>query len=103
MRLGIDPTVDFAAKCVLGSPEHPAITLHCLNSVLCYDPPITDVEILNPINEKDRAEGNVSIVDIRARDAAGRLYNFEIQSTRTQGCGPALPTRFLKKRLECSP
>jgi hypothetical protein len=34
MTIGIDPTVDFARKRVLGSPEHPTITLRFLNAVL---------------------------------------------------------------------
>lgn len=33
MAIGIDPTVDYAFKLILGSPEHPAITLHFLNAV----------------------------------------------------------------------
>ena len=27
MSLGIDPRVDFACKLMLGSPEHPAVTI----------------------------------------------------------------------------
>jgi hypothetical protein len=34
MKIGINPTVDFACKRLLGSPNHPAITLHFLNAVL---------------------------------------------------------------------
>ena len=44
MAIGIDPTVDFAFKKLLGSPEHPAITLNFLNAILGRDPLITSVE-----------------------------------------------------------
>ena len=47
MAIGIDPTVDYAFKLLLGSPEHPAITLHFLNAVLGSEVLITDVEIIN--------------------------------------------------------
>jgi hypothetical protein len=30
---GIDPKVDFAFKLLVGSPDHPRITIHFLNSV----------------------------------------------------------------------
>ena len=51
MIIGIDPTVDFACKRVLGSPEHPAITLHFLNAVMRLLAPIREVRILNPTIE----------------------------------------------------
>jgi hypothetical protein len=47
--IGIYPTVDYACKAVLGSPEHPAVTLHFLNAILRGRPFITKVQILNPI------------------------------------------------------
>lgn len=82
MTIGIDPLVDFACKKLLGSPEHPAITLHFLNAVLGCSPRITDVEILNPIIEKEFDEDKYSILDVRARNAAGERFNIEIQRTR---------------------
>ena len=81
MAIGIDPTVDFAFKKLLGSPEHPAITLHFLNAVLGGNPEITEVEILNPILDRDYDEDRLSILDISARDAHGKLFNIEMQTT----------------------
>ena len=81
MAIGIDPTVDFAFKKLLGSPEHPAITLHFLNAVLGGDPEIREVEILNPILDRDFDEDRLSILDISARDAHGKLFNIEMQTT----------------------
>lgn len=87
---GVDPLVDFACKKLLGSPEHPAITLHFLNAVLGGYPLITDVEILNPIVEKEFENDKYAILDIRARNASGERFNIEIQRTRPAG----LPERL---------
>lgn len=90
MAIGIDPTVDFAFKKILGSPEHPSITLHFLNAILSRGPKITEVEILNPILDKDFDEDKLSILDIRARDEHDRLLNIEIQRTRHDGLADRL-------------
>ena len=80
MPLGIDPQVDFAFKLMLGSPEHPAVTIHFLNAVLSLPSPVTQVEILNPIQGKDRSEDKLVILDVLARDAEGRRFNIEMQT-----------------------
>ena len=90
MPLGIDPKVDFAFKMVFGNPEHTEITIHFLNAVLSPLHPIEWVEILNPIQGKDRSEDKLVVLDVLARDTASRLFNIEMQTT--------LPTD-LPKRL----
>jgi predicted transposase/invertase (TIGR01784 family) len=85
MAIGIDPTVDFACKRVLGSPEHPAITLHFLNAVLQFPAPIREVQILNPTIEKEFEDDKWSLLDVLAKDEQGRLYDIEIQTTRPLG------------------
>jgi predicted transposase/invertase (TIGR01784 family) len=92
MPLGIDPKVDFAFKLMLGSPEHPAVTIHFLNAILQLKSPVTEVEILNPIHEKkDRSEDKIVVLDILARDSLGRRFNVEMQTTRQVD----LPRRLL--------
>jgi predicted transposase/invertase (TIGR01784 family) len=81
MAIGIDPTVDFAFKRLLGSPDHPAITLHFLNAVFGGVPVITDVEILNPIMDKEDDVDKMSILDVLARDSTGRFYDIEMQTS----------------------
>ncbi len=88
--IGIDPKVDFACKLVLGSPDHPAITLHFLNAVLKGDPLITEVSILNPIKDRDFENDKLSILDVLACDAVGRRFDIEIQRTIPAG----LPERL---------
>lgn len=90
MPLGIDPKVDFAFKLVFGSPDHTRITVHFLNAVLNLPRPITWVEILNPIQGKDRSEDKLVVLDVLATDVDGRRFNIEMQTT--------LPTD-LPKRL----
>ena len=81
MAIGIDPTVDYAFKLLLGSPKHPAITLHFLNAILGPEIKITDVEILNPILGKQEDMGKLSILDVLARDSDGRRYDIEMQTS----------------------
>ena len=90
MAIGIDPTVDFACKMLLGSPDHPAITLHFLNAVLGGTPRITEVQILNPIVGKEYEADKVSILDVLATDDQGRLFDIEVQTTLPAG----LPERL---------
>ena len=90
MILGIDPTVDFASKLVLGSPEHPAITLHFINAVLRRDPLITEVEILNPIVGQEFDSAKLSILDVLAKDREGRLFDIEVQRTLSAGLAERL-------------
>jgi len=81
MAIGIDPKVDYAFKLVFGNPKHTAVTVHFLNAVLSFPHPITSVEILNPIQDKDFDEDKLAVLDILARDSEGRQYNIEMQST----------------------
>ena len=75
MILGIKPTVDYAFKRLLGSPEHTAIMVHFINAVLDGSPPIREVELLNPILGKETASDKLAILDVRARDDQGRWLN----------------------------
>lgn len=81
MAIGISPTVDFAFKLMLGSPDHSAVTIHFLNSVLVDEPRITHVEILNPFLGKDSEDDKLSILDILATDEHGRLLDIEMQTS----------------------
>ena len=85
MAIGIDPTVDFAFKRLLGSPEHSRITVHFLNAVLGGSPRITDVTILNPFLEKDFEQDKLSVLDVLATDEHGRRLNVEMQTSLPTG------------------
>ena len=81
MAIGISPTVDFAFKLMLGSPEHTGVTIHFLNSILDDQPRITRVEILNPFLGKESEDDKLSVLDILATDEHGRLLNIEMQTS----------------------
>lgn len=85
MSIGIRPTVDYAFKRILGSPGHTGITVHFINAVLAGSPRNTEVEILNPILEKESASDKFAILDVRARDDQGRWLNIEMQTTLPAG------------------
>ena len=81
MLLGIKPTVDFAFKKIFGSPESGPILIGLLNAILRLANPIVHVEILNPFSYQDFADDKQIVLDIRARDSAGRWLNIEMQVT----------------------
>jgi predicted transposase/invertase (TIGR01784 family) len=65
----------------LGSEENRRLLLHFLNAMLGAElgAPIAEVEILNPYNDKEFLSDKLSVVDVKAKDSAGRLYQIEIQ------------------------
>ncbi|MFN0054430.1 MAG: Rpn family recombination-promoting nuclease/putative transposase [Planctomycetales bacterium] len=75
------PTVDFAFKLMLGSPDHTRVTVHFLNALLGDFLRITQVTILNPILGKEFADDKLSVLDILAEDEHGRKFNIEMQTS----------------------
>ncbi len=79
MPLGIRPVVDFAFKKIFGSPENKQALISLLNSILKLDQPIVDVTIQNPFNYQDFEVDKLSVLDIRAVDGRGFIFNIEMQ------------------------
>ncbi|WPL15204.1 PD-(D/E)XK nuclease family transposase [Thiorhodovibrio winogradskyi] len=81
MRHPIDPRIDCVFKALLGTETNRALLLHFLNAMLGAElpAPISGVEILNPYNEREFLDDKLSIVDVKARDDHGGLYQIEIQ------------------------
>ena len=81
MRHAINPTVDCVFKAILGAEENSNLLIHFLNAILGTDlqRPVTQVQILNPYNEREFLSDKLSIVDIKARDDLARSYQIEIQ------------------------
>jgi len=81
MKHRIDPKIDCVFKALLGSEENRNLLVHFLNAVLADDlnAPIAEAEILNPYNEKEFLDDKLSVVDVKAKDSEGRLYQIEIQ------------------------
>lgn len=81
MLLDVDPKVDYAFKRIFGVPAHAPILMDLLQAVLDFPPGhrIAELEIQNPFNEKEFEDDKMSVVDIQAKDQAGRLFNVEMQ------------------------
>ena len=81
MKHSVDPMVDCVFKAILGSDEHINLLLNFINSV-CQDDfqsPISNLTIMNPYNEKDFLTDKMSIVDVKASDDTGNIFQIEIQ------------------------
>lgn len=78
---GIDPKVDYPFKRLFGSVRNEALLVHVLNAVLRPGPGarVEALEFLNPFTEKEKLDDKLAVVDVKARDQAGRLFNVEMQ------------------------
>lgn len=85
MPIGIRPINDFAFKKVFGSAENKVALLSLLNAILELERPIVDVTIENPFNLQDFHDDKLSILDIKAVDHAGAIYDIEMQLSNTPG------------------
>ena len=81
MKHNIDPTVDCVFKALLGKVENSNLLVHFLNAMLGAElsASIVSVEIINPYNEKEFLNDKLSIVDVKASDQLGRIYQIEVQ------------------------
>ena len=81
MILGIDPKVDFAFKRMLGKVSTRPILIDLIDSVRSPQPGhfLQDVELLNPFNLQETTEDKLPILNIKARDQGGWLFNMEMQ------------------------
>ena len=93
MKHSIDPKIDCVFKALLGTERNRRLLIHFLNAMLADElaTPIVEVEILNPYNEREFLDDKLSIVDVKARDQAERVYQIEIQWLNV----PNLPARIL--------
>jgi predicted transposase/invertase (TIGR01784 family) len=66
--------------------------IHFINAIVAGElsSPITEVIILDPYNEREFLDDKLSVVDVKARDEQGRLYQIEIQLPIV----PDLPARI---------
>ena len=88
--LGIKAFVDFAFKKIFGSPENSAALIGLLNAILELKHPITDVTILNPYSFQEFQTAKLVVLDVKARDSAGRLFNIEMQISIHSGMLPRM-------------
>ncbi|MCB9760644.1 MAG: Rpn family recombination-promoting nuclease/putative transposase [Alphaproteobacteria bacterium] len=90
MRHRINPLVDYAFKRLLGTEANKNLTLHFLNAILRPRPPIVEIALVNPFNDRDYADDKLSVVDVKARDALGRVFQIELQVRLHEGVRPRM-------------
>jgi predicted transposase/invertase (TIGR01784 family) len=78
---GIDPKVDLAFKKVFGSEAYKDLTVSLINAVLTPPPDrrVVSVQLLNPYSERMTLDDKLSVLDVKARDQRGWLFNLEMQ------------------------
>ena len=79
MPLGIKVYVDFVFKKMFGSPENSVALIGLLNAILELPRTITDVTIQNPFSYQEFDNAKVVVLDVKAKDSAGRIFNVEMQ------------------------
>jgi predicted transposase/invertase (TIGR01784 family) len=75
---------DVIFKIVFGSEPNAPVLRALLNALLelSGDGSIVELELLNPGLDRERLGQKGVILDLKARDGRGRLYNIEVQVTR---------------------
>jgi predicted transposase/invertase (TIGR01784 family) len=92
MLVNVNPKNDFAFKAVFGSERHTRVLIHLLNAILVpCGLRVLSVQILNPFSEIREWDDKRLILDVKAVDQLGRLYNIEMQMVPA----PSFPGRFL--------
>jgi predicted transposase/invertase (TIGR01784 family) len=81
MKHRIDPKIDCVFKALLGSEDNKDLLIHFLNALLARElpAPISEVTIQDPHNHRESCDDKQSIVDVKAKDTDGQLFQVEIQ------------------------
>jgi predicted transposase/invertase (TIGR01784 family) len=74
-----NPKIDLVFKKLFGSEENKDILISLINAILPESQQIRAIQLKNPYNLSDYAEGKLSILDIKAEDEKGILYDIEMQ------------------------
>ncbi len=92
MILDIDPKVDYAFKRVYGRQENLDVLESILSAVLTGTEfeTFSELQLVNPYNERDASNDKLSIVDVRARRKSGEIFNIDMQ---------LLPFKLMPQRL----
>jgi len=81
MALGVRAVSDIVFKYIFGTEESTDILKAFINAVLSDAgfPTVDEVTVVNPFNAKTYSDDKVSIIDTRAKDEEGNIYNVEVQ------------------------
>ena len=73
----LDPKNDYVFKRLFA--ETPELLVALINAVRSHDPPVAQVQILNPRIDPEELEGKFIVLDILAEDVDGAQFNIEMQ------------------------
>ena len=80
MPIDISPRVDIVFRVLFGSADHTDLLLDLLNSVLRPLTPVVAVELDDPFVLPDQVDDKLVVVDLKATDASGRVFQVEMQA-----------------------
>lgn len=75
----INPRVGIVFKKIFGAKENKDILISFVNSIVCEEDQITEIELLNPYNESDFKEDNLALLYLRGKNKRNSKLLFEIQ------------------------
>ncbi len=77
--LPVNPKIDLVFKKIFGVEKNKDLLISLINSIVPADEQVADVLLKNPYNELNFLNDKLSVLDIKAVDHNGRLYDIEIQ------------------------
>ncbi|TBU99267.1 hypothetical protein DNJ95_00930 [Stutzerimonas kirkiae] len=92
----LDPKLDLVFKRLF--TDLPDSLLDLINAVRSDQPPVVDVQILNPQILPEDLTGKFIVLDILARDVHGQLFNIEMQARNHDGW-PSRVVYYLARNL----
>jgi len=75
----INPKIDLVFKKLFGSAGNQDLLISLINSMLPANEKLQTITLLNPYNLPDYLEGKMTILDIKAQDEKGKMYDIEMQ------------------------
>ncbi|MFC3609215.1 Rpn family recombination-promoting nuclease/putative transposase [Stutzerimonas tarimensis] len=92
----LDPKLDVIFKRLFA--EAPDLLADLINAVRSDEPPIVELQVLNPQIAPEELTGKFIVLDILARDLTGQLFNIEMQ-TRNHAGWPSRSLYYLARNL----
>ena len=83
--VGINPCVNIVFLTLFGDPAHESVLIDFLNAVLAPSAPIVRAMVRNPFHPAQFEDHKSLILDIEARDEAGRTLQVEMQRRSDRG------------------
>jgi predicted transposase/invertase (TIGR01784 family) len=77
----LNPRIDIAFKKIFGVEENKDLLISLINAIVNPDDHVSEITLLNPYNVQNFKTDKLSILDIKAKNSAGKHFNIEMQIT----------------------